>query len=113
MVCLAHFTKTQEYYGQQQRRQFIHVIFREIASRTFKLPGDSGDLVRSKRTSIWKAVAQQAKPLIAALFEMLVIAFLEVIHLLSSTKDYTYLNEHSIELRNEAILTDKEGIQNS
>lgn len=63
-------------------------------------------MLRSKKgLQFGKAVAVQAKPLLTELFSESsvpkVIAFLKVIHLLSSTKDYTYLNENSIELRNE------------
>lgn len=64
-------------------------------------------LLRSKKgLQFGDNVAFQAKPLLAELFSESsipkVVAFLKVIHLLSTTTDYTYLNENSIELRNES-----------
>jgi AraC-like DNA-binding protein len=112
---LPHFYKnTQEYYDPASATEASSYVmhFREdcFGEAFWGLPEVTNVqdlLLRSKKgLQFGKAVAQQAKPLIAALFEKeataRIIAFLEVVHLLSSTKDYTYLNEHSIELRNEA-----------
>lgn len=64
-------------------------------------------LVRSKKgLQFGKNVALEAKPLLAELFAAeevtKVVMFLKLMHLLSITHDYTYLNENSIELRNES-----------
>lgn len=112
---LPHFYKnTQEYYAPDSELEASSYVihFREdcFGEAFWKLPEVTGVqdlLLRSKKgLQFGKAVAQKAKPLIAALFEKeataRIISFLEIIHLLSSTKDYSYLNENSIELRNEA-----------
>jgi AraC-like DNA-binding protein len=112
---LPHFYKnTQEYYGSDSEMEASSYVihFREdcFGEAFWGLPEVTRVqdlLLRSKKgLQFGKTVAQQAKPLIAALFQKeataRIIAFLEIIHLLSCTKDYTYLNANSIELRNEA-----------
>lgn len=112
---LPHFYKnTSAYYeegsGLEASSYVIH--FREdcFGENFWELPEMMSVqklLLRSKKgLQFGKKVALQAKPLLTELFSKSdmpkVVAFLKVIHLLSSTDDYTYLNENSIELRNES-----------
>lgn len=112
---LPHFYKnTQEYYDPDSTIEASSYVihFREdcFGETFWKLPEVTNVqdlLMRSKKgLQFGKAVAVQAKPLLTELFAekgiSKIVAFLKVIRLLSDTKDYTYLNENSIELRNES-----------
>ncbi|MDP5140106.1 MAG: AraC family transcriptional regulator, partial [Spirosomaceae bacterium] len=112
---LHHFYKnTSDYYaeGSADEASSYVIHFREdcFGEAFWKLPEVTRMqdlLVRSKKgLQFGKAIALKAKPLIAELFRKngaaRIVAFLQVIELLSETEDYVYLNKHSIELRNEA-----------
>lgn len=108
------YKNTQAYYAPDSlMKASSYVIhFREdcFGEAFWKLPEVTSVqdlLLRSKKgLQFDKAVALEAKPLIEELFKKegtaRIIAFLDVLNLLSSTEGYSYLNQNSIELRNEA-----------
>ena len=112
---LPHFYKnTPDYYkeGSKLRASSYVIHFREdcFGEAFWSLPEMMSVydlLLRSKKgLQFGKTVARQVKSLMAELFTTggipKIVTFLRLIHLLSTTKDYTSLNENSIALRNES-----------